>query len=53
MITFYWLRFETPSNGVGQLYPQTLDSLFIASYYLQGYDGGIDPASTWDMLNGH
>jgi hypothetical protein len=26
---------------MAQLYPQALDSLFFASYYLQGYSGGI------------
>jgi hypothetical protein len=55
-MTFYCLRFETPSNlkgqvtvfkspriRVAQLYPQALDSLFVASYESQGYGGGIRP----------
>jgi hypothetical protein len=28
---------------VAQLYPQALGSLFVASYYSQGYGGGIRP----------
>jgi hypothetical protein len=30
-------------NRVAQLYPQALDSLFVASYDSQGYDGSIRP----------
>jgi hypothetical protein len=33
--------FISHRNRVGQLYPQALGSLFIASYNLQGYSGGI------------
>jgi hypothetical protein len=33
--------FISPRNRVAQLYPQTLGSLFIASYDSQGYGGGI------------
>jgi hypothetical protein len=33
----------TPQKRVARLYPQTLGSLFVASYDLQGYDGGIRP----------
>jgi hypothetical protein len=33
--------FIFPRNRVTRLYPQTLGSLFIASYYSQGYGGGI------------
>jgi hypothetical protein len=32
-----------PQNRVAQLYPQTLGSLFVASYDSQGYGGGIRP----------
>jgi hypothetical protein len=31
----------SPRNRVAQLYPQTLGSLFVASYDSQGYSGGI------------
>jgi hypothetical protein len=54
--TIYCLRFKTPPNLVGQvplfisprarvaqLHPEALSSLFVASYDLQGYDGGIRP----------
>jgi hypothetical protein len=30
-----------PSDRATQLYPQTLGSLFVAFYDLQGYGGGI------------
>jgi hypothetical protein len=33
--------FISPRNRVAQLYPQALDSLFVASYDSQGYGGGI------------
>jgi hypothetical protein len=33
--------FISPRNGVAQLYPQELGSLFAASYVSQGYGGGI------------
>jgi hypothetical protein len=33
--------FISPRNRVAQLYPQTLGSLFVASYDSQGYGGGI------------
>jgi hypothetical protein len=33
--------FISPRNRVTRLYPQALGSLFIASYYSQGYNGGI------------
>jgi hypothetical protein len=33
--------FITPRNSVAQLYPQTLGSLFVASYDSQGNGGGI------------
>jgi hypothetical protein len=33
--------FISPRNKVAQLYPQTLGSLFAASYHSQGYGGGI------------
>jgi hypothetical protein len=33
--------FISPSNRVAQLYPQTLGSLFVASYDSQGYGGSI------------
>jgi hypothetical protein len=29
--------FLSPRNNVAQLYPQALGSLFVASYYSQGY----------------
>jgi hypothetical protein len=35
------LVFISPRNIVAQLYPQALSSLFVASYALQGYGGGI------------
>jgi hypothetical protein len=35
--------FISPRNRVAQLYPQALDSLFVAPYNSQGYDGGIRP----------
>jgi hypothetical protein len=54
MTTFYSLRFEilptwrarslvfiSPRNRMAQIYPQALGPLFFASYYSQGYDGGI------------
>jgi hypothetical protein len=31
----------SPRNMVAEFYPQTLGSLFIASYYSQGYGGDI------------
>jgi hypothetical protein len=31
----------SPRNRVARLHPQTLGSLFVASYDSQGYDGGI------------
>jgi hypothetical protein len=34
------------SDRVAQLYPKSLRSVSVASYYSQGYDGGIHPAST-------
>jgi hypothetical protein len=34
-------RIYTSRNRVAQLYPQTLGSLFVASYDSQGYGGGI------------
>jgi hypothetical protein len=43
------LVFISPSNSVAQLYPQALSSLFVASYYSQGYGAGaryIAPAWT-------
>jgi hypothetical protein len=33
--------FISTRNGVAQLYPQALDSLFVAFYDSQGYGGGI------------
>jgi hypothetical protein len=33
--------FISPRNGVAQLYPQALGSLFVASYDSKGYDGDI------------
>jgi hypothetical protein len=33
--------FISPRNRVAQLYPQALGSLFVASYYSQGYGEGI------------
>jgi hypothetical protein len=33
--------FTPPRNRVAQLYPKALGSLFVTSYNLQGYDGGI------------
>jgi hypothetical protein len=33
--------FISPTNSVAQLYPQTPDSIFVAPYNPQGYDGGI------------
>jgi hypothetical protein len=33
--------FTSPRNGLAQLYPQVLGSLFVASYDSQGYGGGI------------
>jgi hypothetical protein len=33
--------FISPRNRVAQLYPQALGSLFVASYDLQAYGGGI------------
>jgi hypothetical protein len=33
--------FTSPTNRVAQLYPQAVGSLFVASYYSQGYGGGI------------
>jgi hypothetical protein len=53
MAMFYCLRFEIPNRDgqvtvvislrkrVAQLYPQTLGSLFVASYDSQCYGGGI------------
>jgi hypothetical protein len=38
--------FISRRNRVAQLYPQVLDSLFVASYDSQVYDGGIRTAST-------
>jgi hypothetical protein len=35
------LVFISPRNGVAQLYPQALGSLFVASYDSQGYGGSI------------
>jgi hypothetical protein len=35
--------FISPRNGLARLYPQTLGSLFVASYDSQGCDGGIRP----------
>jgi hypothetical protein len=35
--------FMSPRNRVSQLYPKALCSLFVASYYSQGYGGGIRP----------
>jgi hypothetical protein len=34
-------RIYIPRDRVAQLYPQELGSLFLASYYSQGYGGGI------------
>jgi hypothetical protein len=34
-------RFISPMNKVAQLYPQTLDSLFVAFYDSKRYSGGI------------
>jgi hypothetical protein len=33
--------FLSPRNGVAQLYPQALGSVFITYYNSQGYGGGI------------
>jgi hypothetical protein len=33
-----------PRKRVAQLYAQALDSLFVASFDSQGYDGGIRPS---------
>jgi hypothetical protein len=59
MITFYFLRFDTPQtwrarslylyplgNRVTQLYPQALGSLFVPSYYSHGYGQDIRPRHT-------
>jgi hypothetical protein len=35
--------FIFPRNRVAQLYSQVLGVLFVASYYFQGYGGGIGP----------
>jgi hypothetical protein len=35
--------YRSPRNRVARLYPQALGSLFVASYDLQGYGGGIRP----------
>jgi hypothetical protein len=35
--------FISPRKKVARLYPQALGSLFIASYFSQGYGGGIRP----------
>jgi hypothetical protein len=35
--------FISPRNWVARLYPQTMGSLFVASYVSQGYGGGIRP----------
>jgi hypothetical protein len=35
--------FVSSRNRVTRLYPQALSSLFVASYDLQGYGGGIRP----------
>jgi hypothetical protein len=35
--------FISPRNGVARLYPQARCSLFVASYDLEGYSGGIRP----------
>jgi hypothetical protein len=35
--------FTSPRNRVARLYPQAMGSLFITSYDLQGYGGGIRP----------
>jgi hypothetical protein len=34
---------RSPRNRVARLYPQAVGSLFVASYDLQGYGGGIRP----------
>jgi hypothetical protein len=51
LIIFYCIRLETPPTWrarsssprkrVTQLYPQAQVFLFVVSYYLQGYGGGI------------
>jgi hypothetical protein len=44
MTIFYCLRFETPLTwrARSRIYiPQLLGSLFVATYYSQGYGGGI------------
>jgi hypothetical protein len=43
----------SPSNRVSQLYPQTLDSLFVASYDSQGYGGGIRTRLHMALLSGN
>jgi hypothetical protein len=54
MTTFYGLRLETPQTWrVAQLYPQALGSLFVATYDLQGYGGGIGPrfhTGNWNIV---
>jgi hypothetical protein len=43
--------FISPRNRVTWLYPQTLGSLFVASYNSQGYDAGIRPCLHTGMLS--
>jgi hypothetical protein len=49
----------SPSDRVARLYPQAPGSLFVASYDLQGYGGGIQTRLhtrqkiVWDNLNDH
>jgi hypothetical protein len=47
--------FISPKNRIAQLNPEVPDSLFVASYDLQGYDGGIRTSSTrgWERLVVH
>jgi hypothetical protein len=40
--------FISHRNRVARLYPQALGSLFVASFFSQGYGGGIPHATTQD-----
>jgi hypothetical protein len=42
--------FISSRNRVAQLYPQTLGSLFVASYDSQGYSGGIRTRLGTDLI---
>jgi hypothetical protein len=47
--------FISHRNGVARLYPQALDSVFVASYDSQGYGGGIWPRlhTGWIYIQSH